>query len=48
MSQLFTREIAVQALRILFIKLNPGCTGKNPVIFIVGIGSINDDNSGIH
>jgi potassium-transporting ATPase ATP-binding subunit len=40
MSQLFTREIAVQALKDSFIKLNPGVLVKNPVIFIVGIGAL--------
>jgi potassium-transporting ATPase ATP-binding subunit len=39
-SQLFTREIAVQALKDSFIKLNPGVLVKNPVIFIVGIGAL--------
>ena len=39
MNQLFTREIAVQALKDSFIKLNPGVLVKNPVIFIVGIGA---------
>jgi len=37
---LFTREIAVQALKDSFIKLNPGILIKNPVIFIVGIGAL--------
>jgi K+-transporting ATPase ATPase B chain len=40
MSQLITREIAVQALKASFIKLNPGVLVKNPVIFIVGIGAV--------
>jgi potassium-transporting ATPase ATP-binding subunit len=40
MSQLFTGEIAVQALKDSFIKLNPGVLIKNPVIFIVGIGAL--------
>ncbi len=40
MNQLFTREIAVQALKDSFIKLNPGVLVKNPVIFIVGIGAL--------
>jgi K+-transporting ATPase ATPase B chain len=40
MSQLFTRQIAVQALKDSFIKLNPGVLVKNPVIFIVGIGAL--------
>ena len=39
MNQLFTREIAVHALKDSFIKLNPGALVKNPVIFIVGIGA---------
>lgn len=38
-SHLFTREIAYQALKDSFIKLNPGFLIKNPVIFIVGIGA---------
>ena len=37
---LFTREIAVQALKDSFIKLNPWVLVKNPVIFIVGIGAL--------
>src|SRR5665647_3846589 len=40
MSQLFTREIAVQAIKDSFIKLNPAVLVKNPVIFIVGIGAL--------
>jgi len=40
MSRLFTREIAIQALKDSFIKLNPGVLVKNPVIFIVGIGAL--------
>jgi potassium-transporting ATPase ATP-binding subunit len=40
MSQLFTREIAVQAIKDSFIKLNPFVLVKNPVIFIVGIGAV--------
>ena len=40
MNRLFTREIAVQALKDSFIKLNPGVLVKNPVIFIVGIGAL--------
>jgi K+-transporting ATPase ATPase B chain len=39
-SRLFTREIAVQALKDSFIKLNPAVLVKNPVIFIVGIGAL--------
>ncbi len=40
MNQLFTREIAVQALKDSFIKLKPGVLVKNPVIFIVAIGAL--------
>ncbi len=40
MSQLFTREIAIQALIDSFIKLNPALLVRNPVIFIVGIGAL--------
>jgi len=40
MSRLFTRGIAIQALKDSFIKLNPGVLVKNPVIFIVGIGAL--------
>lgn len=40
MSQLFTREIAITALKDSFIKLNPVVLLKNPVIFIVGIGAL--------
>ena len=40
MSHLFTREIAIQALKDSFIKLNPAVLVKNPVIFIVGIGAL--------
>ncbi len=39
-TRLFTREIAVQALKDSFIKLNPLVLVKNPVIFIVGIGAL--------
>ncbi len=39
-SNLFTREIAVQAVKDSFIKLNPATLIKNPVIFIVGIGAM--------
>jgi potassium-transporting ATPase ATP-binding subunit len=39
-SHLFTREIAVKALRDSFIKLNPAVLAKNPVIFIVAIGAL--------
>lgn len=40
MSRLFTREIAVQAFKDSFVKLNPAVLVKNPVIFIVGIGAL--------
>ena len=39
-SRLITREIAIQALKDAFIKLNPVVLVKNPVIFIVGIGAL--------
>jgi len=39
-SRLFTREIAIQAIKDSFIKLNPVVLVKNPVIFIVGIGAL--------
>src|SRR5664279_289309 len=39
-SRLITREIAFQALKDSFIKLNPAVLVKNPVIFIVGIGAL--------
>jgi len=39
-NQLFTRDIAVQAVKDSFIKLNPSVLVKNPVIFIVGIGAV--------
>jgi potassium-transporting ATPase ATP-binding subunit len=39
-NRLFTREIAIQALKDSFIKLNPAVLAKNPVIFIVGIGAL--------
>jgi len=38
--RLFTRDIAIQALKDSFIKLNPAVLVKNPVIFIVGIGAL--------
>ena len=38
-NQLFTREIAINALKDSFIKLNPAVLIRNPVIFIVGIGA---------
>jgi K+-transporting ATPase ATPase B chain len=40
MSRLFTREIAIRAVKDSFIKLNPGVLVKNPVIFIVGVGAM--------
>jgi potassium-transporting ATPase ATP-binding subunit len=40
MARLFTRDIAIQALKESFIKLNPAFLVKNPVIFIVGIGAV--------
>ena len=39
-SSLFTREIAGQAIKDSFLKLNPAILVKNPVIFIVGIGAL--------
>jgi K+-transporting ATPase ATPase B chain len=39
-SRLFTREIAVQAIKDSFIKLNPVALVRNPVIFIVAIGAL--------
>ena len=39
-SRLFTKEIAIQAIKDSFIKLNPAVLVKNPVIFIVGIGAV--------
>lgn len=39
-SHLFTREIAIHAIKDAFIKLNPAFLIKNPVIFIVGIGAV--------
>ncbi len=39
-NRLITREIALQALKDSFIKLNPAVLVKNPVIFIVGIGAL--------
>jgi K+-transporting ATPase ATPase B chain len=38
-SNLFTREIGIKAIRDAFVKLNPALLVKNPVIFIVGIGA---------
>ncbi len=37
---LFSREIAMQAVKDSFIKLNPVSLVKNPVIFIVSIGAL--------
>ena len=37
---LFNRKLALQAVKDSFIKLNPALLIKNPVIFIVGIGSV--------
>ena len=37
---LFNRELAIQAVKDSFIKLNPAVLIKNPVIFIVAIGSL--------
>src|SRR5659263_117286 len=39
-SRLLTKEIAVQAIKDTFIKLNPLALVKNPVIFIVAIGAL--------
>jgi potassium-transporting ATPase ATP-binding subunit len=39
-SNLFTREISIQAIKDSFLKLNPVSLFKNPVIFIVGIGAL--------
>jgi K+-transporting ATPase ATPase B chain len=39
-SRLFTKEIAIQAVKDSFFKLNPAILIKNPVIFIVGIGAV--------
>jgi K+-transporting ATPase ATPase B chain len=38
-SRMFTKEIAAQAFKDSFTKLNPTVLVKNPVIFIVGIGA---------
>jgi K+-transporting ATPase ATPase B chain len=38
--RLFTKDIAIQALKDSFVKLNPAILVKNPVIFIVGIGAL--------
>ena len=37
---LFNRKLALQAVKDSFIKLNPALLIKNPVIFIVAIGSL--------
>ena len=37
---LFNRKLALQAAKDSFIKLNPALLIKNPVIFIVAIGSL--------
>ncbi len=37
---LFNRKLAIQAVKDSFIKLNPALLIKNPVIFIVAIGSL--------
>jgi K+-transporting ATPase ATPase B chain len=39
-SSLFNKKILIQAAKDSFIKLNPALQVKNPVIFIVAIGSI--------
>ncbi|MDD2303809.1 MAG: potassium-transporting ATPase subunit KdpB [Prolixibacteraceae bacterium] len=39
-TSLFRKDLFVQALKDSFIKLNPALLIKNPVIFIVGIGSV--------
>jgi len=39
-NRLVTKEIALQAVKDSFIKLNPAVLVKNPVIFIVGIGAV--------
>jgi K+-transporting ATPase ATPase B chain len=38
--RLFSREIAMQAVKDSFVKLNPVALVKNPVIFIVAIGAL--------
>jgi potassium-transporting ATPase ATP-binding subunit len=40
LTHLLTKEIAIQALKDSFSKLNPSVLIKNPVIFIVGIGAL--------
>jgi K+-transporting ATPase ATPase B chain len=39
-TSLFNKAILLQASKDSFIKLNPALLMKNPVIFIVGIGSV--------
>jgi K+-transporting ATPase ATPase B chain len=39
-TNLFNRKIFLQAAKDSVIKLNPSLLVKNPVIFIVGIGSV--------
>lgn len=39
-NSLFNRKILIQASKESFIKLNPALLIRNPVIFIVGVGSI--------
>jgi len=39
-NSLFNKKILLQAAKDSFIKLNPGILIKNPVIFMVGIGSV--------
>ena len=39
-TSLFRKDLFVQALKDSFIKLNPVLLIKNPVIFIVGMGSV--------
>ena len=37
---LFNSKLAIQAIKDSFVKLNPALLIKNPVIFIVAIGSL--------
>ena len=39
-TSLFNKKLALQAAKDSFIKLNPALLIKNPVIFIVGLGSV--------
>ena len=39
-SSLFNKDVASQAIKDAFLKLNPALMVKNPVIFIVGIGAL--------